>query len=364
MEGVQVGVAVTVASPQDAGFVADAERLGVTSAWVAEAWGQDAFTPLAYLAARTDRIGLGSAIAQLGARTPAMLAMSAMSLQLLSGGRFRLGVGSSGPQVIEGWHGVRFEAPLAMTRETIEIVRAVAAGERLRHSGRVYQLPLPDGPGRALRSMLPPAHVPIYVAALGPRNLELTGEIADGWIGNAFIPEHAEVFLGRLRAGATAAGRSLADLDLVIPVAVEFTDDVDAAVRRHARGYAFTIGAMGSAEQNFYNAAFARQGLGDDVRAVQQLWLAGRREEAAERVPLELGARTNLIGTPVMVADRLRTYRDAGITTLQAKLDGDPTARLDSLAQLVELSAAVSRERPLRAASSTEEADDGASRRG
>jgi F420-dependent oxidoreductase-like protein len=349
----QIGIAARVASREDADFVAEAERLGATSAWVAEAWGQDALTPLAYLAARTDRIGLGSAIAQLGARTPAMLAMSAMSLQLLSGGRFRLGVGSSGPQVMEGWHGVRFDAPLAMTRETIEIVRAVAAGERLQHSGRHYQLPLQDGPGRALRSMLPPTQVPIYVAALGPRNLELTGEIADGWIGNAFIPEHAEVFLARLRAGAAASGRLLTDLDLVIPVAVEFTEEVDEAVSRHARGYAFTIGAMGSADQNFYNAAFARQGYGDDVRAVQQLWLAGRREDAAERVPLALGAKTNLIGTPAMVADRLRRYRDSGVTTLQAKLDGDRTARLDTLAQLVELAAAVSRERQVPASGDT-----------
>jgi F420-dependent oxidoreductase-like protein len=355
----QVGIAAHVAAREDADFVAEAERLGATSAWVPEAWGQDAFTPLSYLAARTERIGLGSAIAQLGARTPAMLAMSAMSLQLLSGGRFRLGVGTSGPQVMEGWHGVRFDAPLAMTRETIEIVRAVAAGERLRHSGRIYQLPLPDGPGRALRSMLPPARLPVYIAALGPRNLELTGEIADGWIGNAFIPEHADVFLDRLRAGATAAGRSLAHLDLVIPVAVEFTEEVDAAVRRHARGYAFTIGAMGSAEQNFYNAAFARQGYGDDVRAVQQLWLAGRREEAAERVPVELGAKTNLVGTPAMVADRLRCYRDSGVTTLQAKLAGDRTARLDTLAQLVELSAAVSQERPVPAPSGPPAPDSG-----
>lgn len=346
MEPVQVGVAVRVASRADAEFVADAERLGATSAWVAETWGQDALSPLAYLAARTDRIRLGSAIAQLGARTPAMLAMSAMSLQLLSDGRFLLGVGSSGPQVMEGWHGVRFDAPLAMTRETVEIVRGVAAGDRLRHDGRVYQLPLPDGPGRALRSALPPAQVPIYVAALGPRNLELTGEIADGWLGNAFIPEHADVFLDRLRAGATAAGRSLAQLDLVIPVAVEFTEAVDEAVKRHARGYAFTIGAMGSAAQNFYNAAFARQGYTDDVAAVQQLWVAGRRAEAADRVPVELGAKTNLIGTRDMVADRLRRYRDAGVTTLEAKLDGDRTAQLDTLAQLVELVAAVSQEPP------------------
>ena len=346
MGGMQVGIAARVASPQDADFVRDAERIGARSAWVAETWGQDVFTPLAYLAARTDRIGLGSAIAQLGARSPAMLAMSAMSLQLLSDGRFRLGVGTSGPQVMEGWHGVSFESPLAMTRETIEIVRAVASGERLSHAGRVYQLPLPGSAGRALRSALPPATIPIYIAALGPRNLELTGELADGWIGNVFMPEHAEVFLDKLAAGAAKAGRSLTSLDLVIPVAVEFTDDVDAAVRRHARGYAFTIGAMGSRAQNFYNAAFARQGYAEDVRAVQELWLAGRRTDAAERVPQDFGAKTNLIGTPDMIASRLRLYRDAGITTLEAKLDGDRTAQLDTLGQLVELTTAISRERP------------------
>ncbi len=344
----QVGIAAQVASAQDADFVREAERLGATSAWVAEAWGQDALTPLAYLAARTGRIKLGSAIAQLGARSPAMLAMSAMSLQLLSGGRFRLGIGTSGPQVMEGWHGVRFRTPLAITRETIEIIRTVAAGERLRHAGLVYQLPLPDGPGRALRSMLPPAQVPIYVAAMGPRNLELTGELADGWIGNSFMPEHAEVFLGPLRAGAARSGRTLADLDVVIPVGVEITDDAEAAARRHARGYAFTIGAMGSPDQNFYNAAFTRQGYGEDVRAVQSLWLAGKREEAASRIPVELGSRTNLIGTPAMIRDRLRRYRAAGVSTLQAKLTGDRNQQLDTLGQLVELAADVSREQPGR----------------
>ena len=340
----QVGIAARVSSREDAEFVREAERLGVTSAWVAEAWGQDAFTPLAYLAAQTEQIALGTAIAQVGARTPAMLAMSAMSMQLLSGGRFRLGLGTSGPQVMEGWHGVRFGAPLAMTRETIEIVRAASAGERLEHRGRVYQLPLPGGQGRAIRSMLPPAAVPVYVAALGPRNLELTGELADGWIGNTFMPEHAEAFLGPLRAGADRASRSLADLDLVIPVAVEITDDVDEAVARHARGYAFTIGAMGSRENNFYNAAFARQGYGDDVAAVQELWLAGRREEAADRVPLAFGAQTNLLGTPEMISDRLRRYRDAGVTTLQAKLSGDRDRQLETLAVLVSLVAEITSE--------------------
>ncbi len=339
-----VGIAAHVSSRQDAEFVRDAERIGVTSAWVAEAWGQDAFTPLAYLAAQTEQIMLGTAIAQLGARTPAMLAMSAMSLQHLSGGRFLLGIGTSGPQVMEGWHGVRFEAPLAATRETISIVRQIAGGERLRHDGRVYQLPLPVSQGRAIRSMLAPAKVPVYVASLGPRNLELTGELADGWIGNTFMPEHAEVFLDRLLAGASRAGRSLAELDLVIPVSVEFTEFPEEAARRHARGYAFTIGAMGSKDQNFYNAAFARQGFGDDVAAVQELWLAGRRDEAADRVPVELGMQTNLIGTPAMITERLRRYRDAGVTTLQAKLSGDAPGRLDTLAQLVPLVAAVTGE--------------------
>jgi len=340
----QVGMTTLISGPRDADFVRDAERLGVTSVWVPETWGQDALTPLAYLAGQTTSIRLGSSIAQLGARSPAMVAMSAMSLQLLSGGRFLLGLGVSGPQVMEGWHGVRFGAPLAATRETIEIVRVIARGDRLRHDGRVYQLPLPDGPGRALRSALAPTPVPIYVAALGPRNLELTGALAEGWIGNTFMPEHAGVFTGHLAAGAAAAGRQLAGLDLVIPVAVEFTDDPDAAARRHADGYAFTIGAMGAPDRNFYNDALRRQGFGDDVRAVQRLWLAGRRDEAAARVPAELGRATNLLGTPAMVTERLRLYRDAGVTTLQAKLGGDHAARLDTLAQLVELVRQVSAE--------------------
>ena len=340
----QVGISATVTGPDDAAFVREAERLGAASVWVAEAWGQDALTPLAYLAPQTERMALGSAIAQLGARTPAMLAMSAMSLQLLSGGRFRLGIGTSGPQVMEGWHGIRFTKPLAATRETIEIVRAVASGERVSHDGEIYRLPLPGGPGRALRSMLPPAAVPVYVAALGPRNLELTGELADGWIGNAFMPEHSAVFLDRIAAGAAAAGRDVSDLDLVIPVSVEFTDDADEAARKHARGYAFTIGAMGSRDQNFYNAAFTRQGFGDDVRAVQELWLAGRRDEAADRVPLVIGSQTNLLGPPAVVTERLRRYRDAGITTLQAKLAGDARTRLDTLAELIELVASVTAE--------------------
>ncbi|HET9770989.1 MAG TPA: LLM class flavin-dependent oxidoreductase [Acidimicrobiia bacterium] len=343
----RVAIGGVVLTAEDADFVVEAERLGAHSVWVPEAWGQDALTPLAFLAARTSRIRLGSGIVQVGARTPANLAMAALSLQSLSGGRFLLGLGTSGPQVMEGWHGVRFPSPLNATRETVEIVRRVAAGEKLEYHGAVYDLPLPGGPGRAIRSMLPPAPVPIYVAALGPKNLALTGEIADGWIGNAFLPERAEdAFLPFLREGAARAGggRSLADLDLLIPVAVEFTDDVEEAASRHARGYAFTIGAMGSKDRNFYNAAFARQGFADDVAAVQDLWLGGHRAEAAERVPVEIGLKTNLLGTPAMVKERLRLYRRAGITTLQAKLDGDRHAKLDTLAQLVDLVAEVDAE--------------------
>jgi F420-dependent oxidoreductase-like protein len=340
----QVAIATVVATSDDVEYVVEAERVGVSSVWVPETWGQDALTPLAYLAARTSAIRLGTGIVQLGSRSPALLAMSAMSMQRLSGGRFLLGVGASGPQVMEGWHGVPFRSPVAMARETIEMVRRVARGDRLVHAGEVYRVPLPDGRGRGLRSSMPPVAIPMYVAALGPRNLELTGELADGWIGSVFIPEQAGAFLCHLEAGAARARRPLADIDLVIPVAVELTEDVEEAARRHARGYAFTLGAMGSGSTNFYLAALDRQGYGDDARAVQSLWLAGRRDEAADRVPIELGLRTNLLGTPAMVKERLRLYRDAGITTLQAKIDGDLRHRVDTVAALVGLVDEVNRE--------------------
>ncbi len=340
----RVAIGVTEVTEQVARLVADAEALGAHSVWAPEAWGYDALTPLAFLAARTSTIRLGSGIAQLGARTPAMLAMSALSLQALSGGRFLLGLGVSGPQIMEGWHGVRFAAPLRATRETVEIVRAIAAGHRLDYQGGAYQIPLPGGAGRPIRSMVAPAPVPIYLAALGPRNLELTGELADGWIGNAFIPESASAFVDHLQAGASRAGRSLDGLDLLIPVSLEITDDVAEAAARHAAGYAFTIGAMGSATQNFYNAAFSRQGFAEDVQAVQQLWLAGKREEAAARVPRDIGFKTNLIGPPEIIRDRLRLYRAAGVTTLQVKSAGQGRATLDAIAALIDLVDEVNRE--------------------
>ena len=325
----RIGVATAPYSPAAAEFARQAERLGADSVWVPEFWAGDAFTPLAYLAGQTSAIRLATGIAQLGARTPAMLAMSAQSLQVLSHGRFVLGIGTSGPRVMEGWHGVRFNRPVQRTRETIEIIRAITSGEPLDHHGEIYQLPLPGGEGRSIRSLMPPSHLPVYVASLGPANLRLTGELADGWIGTAFFPETAEVFLGPMREGAARAGRDLAELDLTVAVGVEFTDDVEAAARRHAEGYAFTIGAMGSAAANFYNNAFERQGYGDDVREVQRLWLAGDKDAARRRVPAAIGLGTNLIGTDDLVRDRLRRYRDAGITTLRASLHGDPGTDLD-----------------------------------
>ncbi len=312
-----IGLSVNPQDPQWLELAREAERVGVDSIWVPEFWAYDAFTPLAAVAARTQRVRLATGIAQLGARTPAMLAMSAMSVQNISDGRFVLGIGTSGPQVMEGWHGVEFSRPVRRTRETIEIIRMITAGERLTYSGEVYRLPLPGGEGVAIRSRAAPCAVPIYVAALGPANLALTGELADGWIGNSFFTQSSEVFFGPIRAAAQQAGRSLSDLDLVVAVSVEFTEDVESAGRRHAAGYAFTFGAMGSRANNFYNNAFARQGFGDDVAEVQRLWAEGDREAAAARVPIEIGLGTNLIGPPDVVRDRLRAYRACGVTTLR-----------------------------------------------
>jgi F420-dependent oxidoreductase-like protein len=344
----RLGIGANPYTPEGVAFVRDAERLGVDSVWMPEAWGFDALTPLAFLAARTSTIRLGTAIAQLGARTPAMLAMSALSMQVLSGGRFVLGLGTSGPQVMEGWHGVRFEHPVTRTRETIEIIRQITRGERSGYEGEVYTLPLPGGSGRSIRSSAPSASVPIYVASLGPANLRLTGALADGWLGTSFMPETAGAFLDPIREGAAAAGRTVESLDLTVPAAVEFTDDVDEAAKRHARGYAFTFGAMGSERQNFYNHAFARQGFGDDVAAVEQLWRSGDREAAAERVPTEIGLRTNLLGTSAMVAERLRRYRDAGITTLRVHFAGSASERLDHLGTLLDLVAEVNAQGAVR----------------
>lgn len=327
-------------------YVVEAERLGVDFVWSTEAWGTDAVTPLAYLAAKTSRIKLGTGIMQAGTRTPALVAMTAMTLASLSTGRFVLGLGASGPQVVEGWHGIRFERPIRRMREIIEIVRLATTGERVQYKGEIYELPLPGGEGKALRSSATPhPNIPVYLATLSPSSLEMTGEIADGWLGTSFVPEHANVFFDYIARGAARAGRSLAGVDLQAGGAVAFSDDVDRLIPLRKPGLAFTLGAMGSRQHNFYNAAFRRAGYKDVAVEVQNLWLDGRREEAAARVPDELVLQTNLLGTEEMVKERIRAYRDAGVTTLRV----DPASRsvserLETLGRVVDLVRAVSAE--------------------
>jgi F420-dependent oxidoreductase-like protein len=320
-------------------YVVEAERLGVDVVWSAEAWGHDAVTPLGFLAARTSRIRLGTGIMQAGTRTPALIAMTAMSLASMSGDRFILGLGVSGPQVIEGWHGIRFERPITRLRETVDIVRRAVRGERVEYKGAVYELPLPGGEGKALRSSARPRpDIPVYLATLAPRSLEVTGAIADGWLGTSFMPEHARVFLDHLAAGAARAGRSLAALDLQAGGVVAFGDDIERLVAARRPGLAFTLGAMGSRQHNFYNDAFRRAGYEDAAAEVQRLWLEGRRDEAAARVPDELVLGTNLLGTEAMVRRRLRAYRDAGITTVRVEpASQNVEERLATLGRLMDL---------------------------
>jgi F420-dependent oxidoreductase-like protein len=323
---------------QASSYVVEAERLGVDFVWSHESWGLDAATPLAFMAARTSRIRLGSGIMQAGTRTPALLAMTAMSLASMSGGRFVLGLGVSGPQVIEGWHGLRFDRPVTRMRETVEIVRRAVRGERVAYKGQIYELPLPGGEGKALRSSASPRPVPVYLATLSPRSLELTGEIADGWLGTSFMPEHARVFFDHIEAGAARAGRSLKTLDLQAGGHVAFGDDVERLVAARKPGLAFTLGAMGSRQHNFYNDAFKRAGYPDAAQEVQRLWLEGKRDEAAARVPDELALKVNLLGTEAMVAERLRAYRACGLTTLRVDPGGATLdARLATLARLMTL---------------------------
>jgi F420-dependent oxidoreductase-like protein len=253
-----------------------------------------------------------------------------------------LGLGVSGPQVIEGWHGIRFDRPLTRMRETVEIVRRAVRGERVAYQGQVYELPLPGGEGKALRtSARPQPDIPVYLATLSPRSLEMTGEIADGWLGTSFMPEHARVFFDHIEAGAKRAGRSLASLDLQAGGHLAYGDDVERMIAARKPGLAFTLGAMGSRQHNFYNDAFKRAGYVDAATEVQRLWLDGKRDEAATRVPDDLAIKANLLGTEAMVRDRLEAYRRAGITTLRVDPAGaTPSAKLDTLARFLELVAA------------------------
>ena len=318
--------------------VCEAERLGVSFAWSAEAWARDAATALAFLAARTERIALGSGIMQISARAPSMTAMTALSLHELSGGRFILGLGASGPQVVEGLHGAPYRAPLTRLRETVDIVRMAFRGERLRYAGRRYVLPRPGGAGKALRLDFPPARIPVFLATLAPKSLEYTGAAADGWLGTSFSPDHAEAHFGPLRRGAEAAGRTLDDIALHVACHVAIGDDPEPLVAARKPAVAFNMGAMGSPTVNFYKDAFARAGYADDAEAVQRLWLDGKREQAAARVPDAMVTRFGAVGAPREVRERLRRYRDAGVDALVLRLEGrDNADRLSRLEHILDL---------------------------
>jgi F420-dependent oxidoreductase-like protein len=321
-------------------WVRHAERLGVATAFSAEAWWGDAVTPLAYLADKTHSIRLATGIMQVSARTPAMTAMTALALHDLTGGRFVLGLGASGPQVVEGLHGVRYQPALTRLRETVDICRLVFAGEKARYAGRVFQLPLPGSEGKAIRIEHAPVEIPIYLATLGPQALRYTGAAANGWLGTSFSPDHADAHLAFLREGAAGSGRELGDLDLCVSVRVEIGTDVEAMIQRRKPAVAFNMGGMGSARTNFYNDAFKRAGFEEHARAIQSLWLQGRREEAAQRVPDAMVTEFQALGTRDMVRERLRRYRDAGITTLKLGLDGTGPlgpARFELLENIVDL---------------------------
>ena len=320
-------------------FATESEKLGVDFAWSAEAWGLDAVAPLGFLAARTSRMKLGTGIMQISARAPSMTAMTALTLAAISDDRFVLGLGASGPQVVEGLHGVPFAKPLGRMRETLQIVRKAFAGEPVAHQGEHFVLPRPGGEGKALR-LAQPANpdIPIYLATLTPRSLELTGELADGWIGTSFSPESAESFFSYIEAGAKKAGRRLSDLDLQVGGAVAFDENVAGTLAASKLGLAFTLGAMGSARHNFYNAAYRRGAFAEVAVESQRLWLEGKREQAAARIPDEMVLGSNLIGDESAVRERIRSYRAAGVTTLTLHPAGSTLhERLDTLARAVDL---------------------------
>jgi F420-dependent oxidoreductase-like protein len=317
----------------------EADRLGYACVWAAEAYGSDAATVLAWVAAQTTRIDVGSAVFQIPGRSPANTAMTAATLDTLSGGRFRLGLGVSGPQVSEGWHGVRFDMPLARTREYVEIVRLALSRQTVRYDGQFWTLPLPDGPGKALKLTVHPVreHVPVYLAAIGPKNLELAGEIADGWLAIFFSPAHAAVSLDHVRAGRARVGRTLDGFDVVPTVPVVVGEDV-ARCADPVRGYAaLYVGGMGSKDANFYNRLAVRMGFGAAAAAVQEHFLAGRHREAAAAIPLDFLDATSLLGPKERIAERLHAFAEAGVTTLSvAPHTGDRAARLGTLRTLAE----------------------------
>ena len=323
-------------------FVLAAEKLGLDTCWVAEAWGSDAPSVLGFLAARTERIRLGSGIIQLGTRTPVAIAQAALTLAQLSDGRFALGLGASGPQVIEGLHGVSFERPLSRMRETVRIVREAFAGEKISFSGKHFTIPRAGEGIRPMRlSMAPNPDIPIYLATLSPKMLELTGEIADGWLGTSFVPEGSAAYFTHLDAGLARSGRTRKDLDVCQGAEVSFAADEDALramVAGRKKELAFSLGGMGSASTNFYNDAYSRQGWAEVAAEVRERWQAGDRDGAAALVTDDMVLATTLIGTESMIRERLRVWRDAGVDLVRMYPAGDTLdAKLTNLGRALDI---------------------------
>jgi F420-dependent oxidoreductase-like protein len=304
----------------------EAERLGFDCVWTSEAWGADAVTPLAWIAARTERIGLGTAIMPMPARTPAATAMTVATLDQLSGGRVRLGLGTSGPQVVEGWHGQRWGKPLARTREYVEIVRTALRRQTLEHHGDHYDIPYggsdATGLGKPLKILLRPhrADVPVYLAAIGPKNVALAAEIADGWLPIFFSPERAgEVHSPQLAAGFAARGGRPAEFDVAPLVPVVLSDDVEAARDALRPLLALYVGGMGARGANFYNRLAGRYGYEAEAGAIQELYLGGRKNDAAAAVPDALIDEVALVGPRERIRDRLDAWRESGATSLNVQ---------------------------------------------
>jgi len=339
--GVHIGYwGLGLSSADQLEIVLEAERLGYDSVWASEAYGSDAASVLAWLAAQTTTIKLGSAIFQMPGRSPAMTAMTAATIDQLSGGRMLLGIGSSGPQVAEGWHGQRFGRQLQRTREYVAVVRMALARERVEFAGETLELPLPDGPGKALKLTISPvqARIPVYLAAIGPKNTALAGEIADGWIPMLVSPEHLGESRSLLEDGAARSGRSLAGFDIAPSVNLLISDDVAAARDAVRPLIALYVGGMGSATENFYNRLVCRYGFADAAREIQARYLGGDRAAAVAAVPDELIDAVSLCGSADHVRARLDVYRDAGVGTLGvAPLAWTAGARIGQLRLLAEL---------------------------
>ncbi|MCB0919878.1 MAG: LLM class F420-dependent oxidoreductase [Actinobacteria bacterium] len=318
----------------------EADRLGYSVVWAAEAYGSDAATVLAYIAAQTENIDVGSAVFQIPGRSPANTAMTAATLDTLSGGRFRLGLGVSGPQVSEGWHGVRFAKPLARTREYSDIVRKALRRERLSYEGEFFTLPLPDGPGKALTLTVHPVrdYIPMYLAAVGPKNLELAGELFDGWLAVFFQPETAGQLLDNIADGRAKVGKTLEGFDVVPTVPVIMGDDIEACAEPIRAYSALYIGGMGSREKNFYNQLAVRLGYEEAAIEIQERYLAKDYQGAAAAVPLEFIDKTSLIGPRDRIKDRLSAYAEAGVTTLTiASYSGTVDDQLQTLRTMSEV---------------------------